>query len=91
MAVMERGKRQTKEGIVVRDALSQKQMKTVTVQVERSIKHPKVKKYVRRFKRLLVHDAKNECRNGDRVRILMTKPISKHKHWKVVNILEKAQ
>ena len=86
-----RGARQIQEGIVVKDLLSQKEMKTVTVQVSRLVMHTKVKKYVRRYKRFLVHDEKNECRNGDRVQIALTRPISKLKHWKVLEVLEKAQ
>jgi small subunit ribosomal protein S17 len=87
----ERGKKQLQEGTVVKDNLSVLKMKTVTVQVERQMKHRHVLKYVRRFKRYLVHDEKSECRKGDRVQIVLGRPVSKKKRWKVSQILEKAQ
>jgi len=86
-----RGKRQIEEGVVIRDKLSRLNMKTVTVQVERSVIHPRVHKYIRHYKRYLAHDEKNECRNGDRVQIAPGRPVSKRKRWKVVSIMEKAQ
>ena len=86
-----RGIRQFREGMVVEDALAKKNMKTVTVEVQRLAQHRQYKKYIRRYKRFLVHDEKNECRMGDRVEIVMTRPISKLKHWKVSRIVEKAQ
>ena len=86
-----RGKRLLMEGIVTKDALSKLNQKTITVQVKRSVLHPVVKKYVRRYKRYLVHDEKNECRMGDRVEIVLGRPVSKHKRWRVAQILEKAQ
>ena len=78
-----------REGIVVKDALSRLKMKTVTVQVERLVQHKAFKKYIRKFKRYLVHDEKNQCRSGDRVEICMVAPISKRKCWKVTKVLEK--
>ena len=78
------------EGIVKKDALSIKDMKTVTVEVERLVKHKEFMKYVRRKKRYLCHDEKSECRKGDRVEIILGRPLSKNKRWRVTKVLEKA-
>jgi len=79
-------KRQEKVGIVT----SNKMQKTVVVTVERQIIHPFYKRVVRRSKRFLAHDEKNECRPGDRVRIQETRPLSRRKRWRVVEIVTKA-
>jgi len=63
--------------------------KTVTVLVERAFPHPVYQKVVRRRKKYLAHDERNECRVGDRVRIMETRPLSKRKRWRVVEILER--
>ena len=55
------------------------------------MKHPLYKKYVKRTFKLKAHDENNECRVGDRVRVMETRPISKEKHWRLVNIVEKAK
>lgn len=79
-------KRQEKVGIVT----SNKMQKTVVVTVERQIIHPFYKRVVRHSKRFLAHDEKNECRPGDRVRIQETRPVSRRKRWRVVEIVNKA-
>ena len=70
--------------------VSNKMDKTVSVAVERLIKHPVYGKYIRRTTKVLAHDANNECNAGDRVTIAECKPISKNKAWAVVNVVERA-
>ena len=79
-------RRQEKVGIVT----SNKMQKTVVVTVERQIIHPLYKRVVRHSKRFLAHDEKNECRPGDTVRIQETRPLSRSKRWRVVEIVNKA-
>ena len=79
-------RRQEKVGIVT----SNKMQKTVVVTVERQIIHPFYKRVVRHSKRFLAHDEKNECRPGDTVRIEETRPLSRNKRWRVVEIVNKA-
>ena len=79
-------KRQEKVGVVT----SNKMQKTVVVTVERQIIHPFYRRVVRRSKRFLAHDEKNECRPGDTVRIQETRPCSRRKRWRVVEIVSKA-
>ena len=79
----------TKRTVVGR-VVSNKMDKTVSVAVERRIKHPVYGKYVRRTTKILAHDAGNECKEGDRVAISECRPISKHKSWTVVDIVERA-
>lgn len=74
-------------GVVVRD----KMHKTVVIEVEKSLKHPKYHKYLRRKKRYKAHDEKNECRVGDRVLIMESRPLSREKRWVVKEIIEKDQ
>jgi small subunit ribosomal protein S17 len=76
----------TLEGRVV----SNKMDKTVSVAIERMIKHPVYGKYIRRTSKLLAHDATNDCREGDRVAIAECRPISKNKSWTVLNVIERA-
>jgi small subunit ribosomal protein S17 len=71
--------------------VSDKMDKTVTVLVERRVAHPLYKKYVRRSTKLHVHDENNECRIGDVVAIAATRPLSKTKAWKLVDIVERAR
>jgi len=80
-----KGKR-TLTGRVVSDKMD----KTVSVAVERLIKHPVYGKYIRRTTKVLAHDASNECKPGDRVTISECKPISKNKSWAVVNVVDRA-
>jgi len=83
----ERGAKKTLEGIVVSDKMD----KTVVIRVERLIKHPRTGKYIRRKAKFMAHDDKNECKINDKVQIVQTRPISKHKNWRVLKILERAQ
>lgn len=71
--------------------ISNKMNKTVVVAVERSVIHPVYRKILRRVTKLKAHDEQNTCRIGDRVRMIETRPISKDKHWRVVEVLEKGQ
>lgn len=88
MATMSaRGRRKSKVGVVVGTAMD----KTAVVVIERLMRHLRYNKYVKRVKRLMVHDADNICGIGDRVRIAETRPLSKCKHWRLVEIIEKAK
>jgi small subunit ribosomal protein S17 len=75
---------------VVGRVVSNKMDKTVSVAVERLVKHPVYGKYIRRTTKVLAHDAQNECNAGDRVTISECKPISKNKSWSVVDVVERA-
>ena len=70
---------------------SDKMEKTVVVSVETSVKHPIYKKIVRRTYKLKAHDEENKCHMGDKVRVMETRPLSKDKRWRVVEIVEKAE
>jgi small subunit ribosomal protein S17 len=80
-------KRQEKVGVVT----SNKMQKTVVVTVERQVIHPLYKRVVRYSKKVLAHDEKNECRVGDTVRIQETRPLSRRKRWRVVEVIAKAE
>ena len=82
-----RKRRKTRTGIVVSD----KMQKTVVVAIERRVQHPVYGKMVRRTKRLKAHDEKNDAKTGDTVRIMETRPLSKDKRWRVVEILDRAR
>ena len=82
----ERGKRKTLTGVVSSDKMD----KTVIVMVNRLVLHPVYKKYVRKRKKVKAHDEKNECRIGDKVLLIETRPLSKEKRWRVKEILERA-
>ncbi|MCC5863980.1 MAG: 30S ribosomal protein S17 [Wenzhouxiangella sp.] len=71
--------------------VSNKMDKTVTVRLERLVKHPLYGKYIRRSSKVHAHDENNECNEGDTVRISQTRPLSKNKSWQVVEIVERAQ
>ena len=75
---------------IVGRVVSDKMDKTVSVAIERKIKHPMYGKYIRRTSEVLAHDAANECKEGDRVAISECRPVSKNKSWSVVNIVERA-
>jgi small subunit ribosomal protein S17 len=75
---------------VVGRVVSNKMDKSVSVSIERLIKHPVYGKYIRRSNKVMAHDANNECKMGDRVAISECRPISKNKAWQVVEILERA-
>ncbi len=83
---MERGRAKTREGVVVSNKMAQ----TVVVVVQRLVKHPQYKKYVKRRARYKAHDEQNSCSVGDRVLITETRPLSKDKRWRVRSIVEKA-
>lgn len=84
---MERKNRKVKIGKVVSDKME----KTVVVSVETLVKHPLYKKQIKRTSKFKAHDENNECRIGDTVRIMETRPLSKEKRWRVVDIVEKAK
>ena len=82
-----RGYRKTRIGEVVSDKMD----KTVVVSVKDKVKHPLYKKIVNRTVKLKAHDENNECGVGDRVLVMETRPLSKDKRWRVVEIIEKAK
>jgi small subunit ribosomal protein S17 len=75
------------EGVIVSDKMD----KTVMVEVTRLRRHRLYKKVIRQRRKLMAHDEENTCRVGDRVRIVESRPLSRHKHWAVETILERAQ
>ena len=83
----ERNLRKTQVGMVVSDKMD----KTVVVAILDSVKHPLYKKIVKRTVKFKAHDENNSCGIGDRVQIMETRPLSKDKHWRVVEIIEKAK
>ena len=83
----ERNLRKTRVGMVVSDKMD----KTIVVAIEDSVKHPLYKKIIKRTVKLKAHDENNECNIGDRVRVMETRPLSKDKRWRLVNIIEKAK
>ena len=70
---------------------STKMDKTVTVSVERKIRHPFYGKFVKKSKKFLAHDVKNECNEGDTVKIIESRPLSRRKRWRLVEIIERAK
>lgn len=87
MIMSERTLRKTRIGIVV----SGKMNKTITVAIERRVPHPIYKKYFKKTTKLMAHDEKRECSIGDKVKIMETRPLSKMKRWRLVQIVEKAK
>lgn len=83
----DRNLRKEKIGIVV----SNKMQKSIVVAVERKVKHPKYGKFVKKTSTFVAHDEKNTCGIGDTVKIMETRPISKRKCWRLIEILEKAK
>ena len=83
----ERNLRKTRTGMVVSDKMD----KTIVVAIEDNVRHPLYKKIVKRTVRLKAHDENNECRVGDWIRVMETRPLSKDKRWRVVEIIEKAK
>lgn len=83
----ERANRKSREGVVV----SNKMDKTIVVSQKRRVQHPLYKRYITLTKKYYAHDDKNECGIGDMVRIMETRPLSKLKRWRVVEIVEKAR
>ena len=83
-------KTKTAKRTITGRVVSDKMDKTVSVAVERLIKHPVYGKYIRRTTKVLAHDASNECKEGDRVSISECRPVSKNKSWAVVDVIERA-
>jgi small subunit ribosomal protein S17 len=82
-----RGLRKTRIGVVV----SNKMDKTITIAIERKVSHPIYKKYYKKTTKLMAHDEKRECKLGDKVKIMETRPLSKNKRWRLVEVVEKAK
>lgn len=87
MNALEKRKGRTLTGVVISD----KNDKTIVVRVETLVKHPLLKKYVRRRKKFTAHDPANECGIGDTVKIVEYRPMSRNKRWHLVSVLEKAK
>ena len=85
--VKTRNRRKVRVGRVVSDRME----KTIVVSIERLVKHPTYGRYVRRRAKFKVHDEKNECKIGDLVRFMETRPISKDKRWRFVAVVERAK
>lgn len=85
--MMERNFRKIKEGIVV----SNKMTKSIVVEVERKFKHPIYGKFLKKSSRFMTHDENQDCGIGDTVRIMETRPLSKNKCWRLVEIIERAK
>ena len=83
----ERKPRKILVGLVVSDKMD----RTVTISIERTFQHPMYKKIVRKTSKIWAHDAENKCRTGDRVKVMSTRPLSKLKRWRVVEIIKRAQ
>ena len=79
--------RKTRTGTVVSDKMD----KTIVVAIQDNVRHPLYKKIVKRTVRLKAHDEHNECRMGDRVTVMETRPLSKDKHWRLMAVVEKAK
>ncbi|MBL7803118.1 MAG: 30S ribosomal protein S17 [Saprospiraceae bacterium] len=82
-----RNLRKQKIGVVVSDKMN----KTIAVKVERRLMHPIYGKFVKRSKKFFAHDEENTCKVGDKVRIMETRPLSKNKSWRLVEIIERAK
>ena len=85
--MMERNLRKTRTGKVVSDAMD----KTIVVAIEDNVKHPKYGKVIKRTMKVHAHDEANECGVGDVVTVMETRPLSKTKRWRIVEIIEKAK
>lgn len=83
----ERNFRKVKVGLVV----SNKMEKSIVVAVDRKLKHPKYGKFMKKTTKFMAHDEKNECNEGDTVKIMETRPLSKQKRWRLVEVVEKAK
>ena len=84
---MERNKRKTRVGLVV----SNKMQKTIVVAIDRLLRHPRYNRVIKRTSKLYAHDEKNQCQIGDKVKVMETRPLSKLKRWRLVEVLEKAK
>jgi small subunit ribosomal protein S17 len=79
--------RKTMVGRVVNDAMN----KTVALSIERTFQHPRYKKIVKKTSKIYAHDEENTCRVGDKVKVMSTRPTSKLKRWRVIDVIERAQ
>jgi small subunit ribosomal protein S17 len=86
-AAADRGRRKIRVGVVVSDAMD----KTIVVRIDRQVRHPLYGKTIRRSSKLAVHDEANDAHVGDTVRVTETRPISKTKRWRVVEVVERAK
>lgn len=84
---MERNLRKERVGVVV----SNKMQKSIVVSVERKVKHPKYGKFVKLTSKFVAHDEKNDCQIGDTVKIMETRPLSKTKNWRLVEVVERVK
>ena len=84
---IKRNLRKERIGVVV----SNKMQKSIVVEIERREKHPIYGKFIKKTSRFMAHDEKEECNNGDNRRIMETRPLSKRKHWRLVEIIERAK
>ena len=84
---MDRNNRKVREGVVVSDKMD----KSIVILVERKMKHPIYGKFLKRSTKFMAHDENNDCHIGDRVRIMETRPLSKNKCWRLVEIIERAK
>jgi small subunit ribosomal protein S17 len=82
-----RNLRKSRVGVVATAGMN----KTITIAVERKLRHPIYGKFVKKTKKFMAHDEKNDCNVGDTVRIMETRPLSKNKRWRLVEILERAK
>jgi len=87
MSEIRTSRRKTRVGKVISDKMD----KTIVVAVENRVPHPLYKKIIKRTYKLKAHDENNDCRTGDRVRVMETRPLSKDKRWRLVEIIEKAK
>jgi len=87
MNMEKRNLRKERIGVVTSD----KMKKSIVVSVERKVKHPKYGKFVKKTTRFVAHDENNDCHVGDTVRIMETRPLSKSKNWRMVEIVERAK
>ena len=82
-----RNLRKSRIGVVTSTAMD----KTITISVERKLRHPIYGKFVKKIKKFMAHDERNDCNVGDTVKIMETRPLSKNKRWRLVEILERAK
>jgi len=82
-----RNLRKERVGVVTSDKME----KSIVVSVERKVKHPKYGKFVKKTTKFVAHDENNDCNEGDTVRIMETRPLSKNKNWRLVDIVERAE
>ncbi|MBP7102391.1 MAG: 30S ribosomal protein S17 [Bacteroidales bacterium] len=85
--MMERNFRKVREGVVI----SNKMTKSIVVEVERKLKHPKYGKFLKKTSSFMAHDENQDCQIGDKVRIMETRPLSKNKCWRLIEITERAK